>query len=94
MHELDLPLPVHPGSRAALFLVACGIDATRVGSTICLDSVINAVLAIRFRGLDANAAEEFDFEPITNRPEVKSVGIAGPGSKNTAVPLEDDHTSL
>jgi len=68
VHELDLLLPIHPGSRTALFLQACGIDATTIGTTICLDGVTNAVVGMRFRGLGANHIEEFDFEPIANRP--------------------------
>jgi hypothetical protein len=62
LHELALPLPVYPGSRAALFFVACGIDGTTVGTKICLDQIAGAVVGMRFRGLGPDGAEEFDFE--------------------------------
>jgi hypothetical protein len=90
VHELDLLLPIHPGSRTALFLLACGIDATTIGTTICLDGVANAVVGMRFRGLGPDGSEEFDFEPLPNPPAAKSAATEGSGSKDTAVHLEDD----
>lgn len=66
-HNLALLLPVYPGNKAALFFAACGIG-TSVGTAICLDQVLNAVVGMRFRGLGANGAEEFDFEPISKPP--------------------------
>jgi hypothetical protein len=68
LHELALPLPVYPGNRTALFLVACGIDAMTVGMKICLEQIAGAVVGMRFRGLGPDGAEEFDFEPISKPP--------------------------
>jgi len=67
LHNLPLLLPVYPGNKAALFFAACGIG-TSVGTAICFDQVLNVVVGMRFRGLDANGAEEFDFEPISTAP--------------------------
>ena len=68
LHELALPLPVYPGNRTALFLMACGIDATTVGTRICLERIAGAVVGMRFRGLGPDGAEEFDFEPVAKPP--------------------------
>jgi hypothetical protein len=67
-HELDLPLPVHPVSRTALFFVACGIDAFEVGARIDLDRIADVVVGMRFRGLGTDNIAEFDFEPISTAP--------------------------
>jgi hypothetical protein len=68
IHETSVPLPVRPGNRACAFVGACGIDATVVGTSVDLDLIINAVIGMRFRGLDANGAEAFDFERVPTAP--------------------------
>ena len=68
LHELALPVPVYPGNRTALFLMACGTDATTVGTRICLEQIAGAVVGMRFRGLGPDGAENFDFEPISKPP--------------------------
>jgi len=68
LHELALSLPVYPGSRTALFLMACGADATTVGTKICLEQIPGVVVGMRFRGLGPDGTEEFDFEPISKPP--------------------------
>jgi len=85
IHKLKLPLPVRPGNRACAFLAACGIDAMAVGTTVNLDSIANVVVGMRLRGLGANNAEEFDFEPVARRPEAKNTEIGVSGIKDTAV---------
>jgi hypothetical protein len=65
LHELALPLPVYPGNRTALFLVACGIDATTVGTKIRLEQIAGTVVGMRFQGLRPDGTEDFDFEPIS-----------------------------
>ena len=68
IHETSATLPVRPGNRACAFMAACGIDATVVGTSVDLDLIINAVIGMRFRGLDANGAEVFDFERAPAAP--------------------------
>jgi len=70
VHELNLLLPIHPGSRTALFLLACGTDASIVGTNVRIDQTVGAVLGMRFRGLDADGTENFDVEQIEPRPAV------------------------
>lgn len=85
IHELNLPLPLRPGNRVCAFLAACGVNATAVGTAVDLDRIVNIVVGMRFRGLGANDAEEFDFEPIARRPTAKNAEIGGSGNKDTAV---------
>jgi hypothetical protein len=68
IHELKLPLPLRPGNRVCAFLTACGIDATTVGTTVDLDPLDGVIVGMRFRGLDANGAEEFEFEKVAAPP--------------------------
>lgn len=68
IHEMDLPLPVRPGNRTSLFLVACGIDAATAGTTICLDQVTDVIVGMRCRSPDASGSEDFDFEQIPDAP--------------------------
>jgi hypothetical protein len=67
--EIVLP-PAHPGNRTSTFLsaCACGIEANTPGTTVRLDQVTGAAIAMRFRGTAANGAEEFDFERIIDSP--------------------------
>lgn len=89
-HELDLTLPIRPGNRSCLFFLACGIEASAVGTNIRIDQTIDAVVGMRFRGLGADGSETFDFEPVSDRPSVKSMPPGGPGNDDTAVCAEDD----
>jgi len=81
IHELELPLPLRPGNRACAFLAACGIDATAVGTTVDLDRLAGVIVGMRFRGLDANGAEGFDFEPV---PTVAPAAARGPSGERLA----------
>lgn len=83
IHELDLPLPLRPGNAASLFFRASGTDASTVGTNIRIDQTVGAVIGMRFRGLGPNDSEEFDFEPIANRP-------AAAGTDSSAVRLEGE----
>jgi len=71
IHEIDLPLPARPGDRTCVLLMACGIDATAVGATICLDQVANATVGLRFRGSGPDGTEEFDFEKIPDSSAIE-----------------------
>jgi hypothetical protein len=78
IHEIDLPLPVRPGNRTCLFLVACGINATTAGTTVCLDQITTATVDMRFRGSDANGADNFDFEKVSGPPAAMSTSTDRP----------------
>jgi len=88
IHELALPLPVHPGNKTALFFVTCGINAT-AGTTICLDQIINAIVGMRFRGLGVNDSEEFEFERISTPPTSGTDPSAGRTGKHTHLARRD-----
>jgi len=81
IHELELPLPLRPGNRACAFLAACGIDATAMGTTVDLDRLAGVIVGMRFRGLDANGAEEFDFGPV---PVAASAAARGSSAERPA----------
>lgn len=51
-------------------MAACGLNASEVGVQIDLDKVINASVAMRFRGTGLNNGDEkdLDFEPLSNPP--------------------------
>jgi hypothetical protein len=68
VHELALRIPIHPGSRTALFLLACGMDASIAGTSIRIDQTVGAVLGMRFHGFDADGTENFGFERIEPQP--------------------------
>jgi len=63
IHAVALPLPLRPGNQTCAFVLACGIDATKVGATIDLDQLVNRVVGFRPHGQDA---KQFEFEQISN----------------------------
>jgi len=81
IHEVSLPLPVRPGNRTYSFLTACGIDATTVGTKVCLDDITSAAIGMRFGTVAQDGSQQIDFERIespsrvqTNTPSSESVG--------------------
>ena len=48
IHEIELPLAVHPGSRTSQFLMACGIEANECGTRVYLDAIAQSHLAVKF----------------------------------------------
>jgi hypothetical protein len=87
-HEVHLPLPLRPGNRACAFLTACGIDATAVGTTVDLDRLPGGTVGMRFRGLDADGAEEFDFK------QAAPASPAGAKSLSDEKSPEKTHTTV
>jgi len=47
LHRFECDLPPRLGNQASRFLLACGLDANTVGTTICIDDV-RAVVGMRF----------------------------------------------
>ena len=68
-HSVSLPLPLRPGTKTCAFLAACGIDATKVGTTIDLDQLVGRVVGFRPYGQEP---EQFEFEPIPDPPTVET----------------------
>jgi len=64
IHEVNLPLPVRPGNRTYSFLTACGIDATTVGTKVCLDDITGAAIGMRFGAVAQDGSQQVDFEGI------------------------------
>ncbi|MFC1635087.1 hypothetical protein ACFL5Z_09615 [Planctomycetota bacterium] len=70
IHDVRLPMPVHPGSKTARFLVAVGQDAGTVGKQICLDEIVGAVVGMRFSSSDGSD-KDIEFERIEPAVEDK-----------------------
>ena len=66
IHELELPLPVHPGSRTCQFLAACGIEANEPGTKIYLDSIVHSHLRVKF----SKTRDVVGFRQIENESEI------------------------
>jgi len=64
IHEVSLPLPVRPGNRTYSFLTACGIDASTVGTKVCLDDITGAAIGMRFGAVAQDGSQQVDFEEI------------------------------
>jgi hypothetical protein len=79
-HSARYGLPLHPGDRACGLLGACGIDATAAGPTVDLDRIVGIVVGMKFRGLDAQGAEAFDFQGVEPPPAARETGTNGSGS--------------
>ena len=71
IHQLTLPLPIHPGSTTSLFLSACGTDASHIGKRVCLDDVVGATVGMIF-GSDLSDDEQIDFKKIDHRTDMKA----------------------
>ena len=71
-HEQHLSATVHPGCKTARFFAACGIDVGPVGSTICVDDAVGAVLVIRFEG-SGPQGEAWAFEKAPTPPATTGV---------------------
>jgi hypothetical protein len=76
-HSARYGLPLHPGDRACGLLGACGVDAPAAGTTVDLDRIVGIVVGMKFRGLDAQGAEAFDFERIEPGPAGPAAGTNG-----------------
>jgi hypothetical protein len=81
IHDLSLPLPIRPGNRTCSFLTACGIDASTVGTKVCLDDIAGVIIGMRFGTVAQDGSQQIDFERIedtpqnqTNTPESESGG--------------------
>ncbi len=66
IHEFSFDLPIRPGNRTSLFLIACGIDANAVGTKICLDDIVDTTVGMRFGTIAQDGSQEIDFERIEN----------------------------
>ena len=75
IHELSLPLPVRPGNRTYSFLTACGIDASTVGTKVCLDDITGAAIGMRFGAVAQDGSQQVDFEGLEN-PPVKETDVS------------------
>jgi hypothetical protein len=72
LHEQQVSATVHPGCKTARFFEACGIEVGPVGSTLCVDHIVGAVLLLRFEGLGPHG-EEFSFERAPTPPASTAV---------------------
>ncbi len=64
LHDVSLPLPIRPGNRTCLFLEACGVDVSTVGTKIRLDDITDATVGMRFGTIHEEGFEQIDFERI------------------------------
>ena len=64
IHNIELPLPVRPGSKAYSFISSCGIDAGTIGTKICLDDLNGALIGIRFNSNQNDTIQQVDFKKI------------------------------
>jgi hypothetical protein len=48
MHRFECDLPPRPGNEASRFLLACGANANTVGTAICINDVLGAVVGMQF----------------------------------------------
>ena len=71
-HAQHVPATVHPGCKTARLFEACGINVGPVGSTLCVDDIVGAVLLLRFEGLGPHG-EEFSFEKAPAPPASTAV---------------------
>lgn len=80
IHDVSLPLPVRPGNRTCLFLTACGIDVSTVGTKVCLDDIAGVTIGMRFGTVAQNGSQQIGFERIEdsqNKQPEASVGDSG-----------------
>jgi hypothetical protein len=82
IHDIELPLPVRPGSKAYPFINACGIDAGTIGTKICLDDLSDAIIGIRFSTNQEDAIQQVDFKKIE-----KSSNTAGTFEQSQKGPI-------
>lgn len=71
IHEIEFPLPIHPGSKTGRFLTAAGQDANTVGKKICIDDAVDAVVGMIFTTGAGNGNQQIEFERIANPPDTK-----------------------
>lgn len=64
IHDIELPLPVRPRSKAYSFISACGIDAGTIGTKICLDDLSDAIICMRFSTNQEDGIQKIDFKRI------------------------------
>ena len=72
IHEVSLPLPVRPGNQTCSFLTACGIDASTIGTKVCLDDIVDAAIGMRFGTVAQDGSQQVDFERIENLSRVQA----------------------
>ncbi len=68
LHQVELHLPVHPLDRSCRFFVACGIEATEIGTEIQIDLIVGRHIGLRYRGQGVDGTEMFDFERVSTSP--------------------------
>lgn len=64
IHDVSLPLPIRPSNKTCLFLTACGIDVSTVGTKVCLDDIAGATIGMRFGSVAQDGPQQVDFESI------------------------------
>jgi hypothetical protein len=72
IHEVSFDLPVRPGNRTSLFLIACGIDANTIGTKICLEDIVNTTIGMRFGAVAEDRSQRIDFERIEDPSRVQA----------------------
>ena len=72
IHEIKLPLPVRPGSKAHSFIIACGIDANTVGTKIYLDDFKDNIIGMRFNTNQEDRIQQVDFKRIEKASYTKN----------------------
>ena len=68
VHQAELHLPVHPLDRSCRFFMACGIEATEIGTPIQIDLIVGRHIGLRYRGQGVDGTETFDFERASASP--------------------------
>ena len=77
IHEVSFDLPVRPGNRTSLFLIACGIDANTIGTKICLEDIVNTTIGMRFGAVAEDGSQEVDFLRIENPSKAQTDTFGG-----------------
>ncbi len=72
IHTVDLPLPVRPGNHTSEFLMACGLNATKVGTTLDLDKIVNRSVGLLPRHQTDDGSDLFDFVQMPQGPTAET----------------------
>ena len=88
-HQIGLRLPIHPLDRTCRFFLACGIEASEIGTQIQIDLILGRRIGLRYRGQGADGTEEFDFERITPPPNAETTDPATESTETKTSERED-----
>ena len=73
IHDIELPLPVRPCSQAYSFISACGIDASTIGTKICIDDLSNVFIGVRFNTNEEDGIQQVDFKRIEQNSNTRAI---------------------